>query len=98
MKMSEEIREMINENIVHFATASRDGKPNVVPVGAIRAIGDSKLLIVDVLFDKTEKNLLENPQVALAVEVLGRGHHVDTSSRDERPSSRVVSSSRGQKK
>ncbi|MHC1597779.1 MAG: pyridoxamine 5'-phosphate oxidase family protein [Methermicoccaceae archaeon] len=73
MKMSEEIREMINENIVHLATASRDGKPNVVPVGAIRAINGSRLLIADVLFHKTKKNLLENPQVALAVEMLGKG-------------------------
>ena len=73
MKMSEEIQDMINENVVHLATTSNDGKPNVVPVGGIRAISDSELLIVDVLFDKTKKNLLENPDVAIAVEVLGKG-------------------------
>lgn len=70
MKMSEEIQEMINGNYVHLATTSTDGKPNVVPVGAIRAISDSELLIADVLFDKTKKNLLENPRVAIAVEAL----------------------------
>jgi predicted pyridoxine 5'-phosphate oxidase superfamily flavin-nucleotide-binding protein len=53
MKMSEEIQEMINENVVHLATTSNDGRPNVVPIGAIRTISDSELLIVDVLFDKT---------------------------------------------
>jgi predicted pyridoxine 5'-phosphate oxidase superfamily flavin-nucleotide-binding protein len=73
MEMSDEIRDIINENLVHLATTSQDGKPNVVPVGGIRAISDSELLIVDVLFDKTKKNLLENPQVAIAVEVLGKG-------------------------
>jgi predicted pyridoxine 5'-phosphate oxidase superfamily flavin-nucleotide-binding protein len=73
MKMSEEIQDMINENVVHLATTSGDGKPNVVPVGGIRAINDSELLIIDVLFDKTKKNLLENPNVAIAVEVLGKG-------------------------
>ncbi|NOQ47943.1 MAG: flavin-nucleotide-binding protein, partial [Methanococcoides sp.] len=72
MKMSEEIQEMINENVVHLATTSNDGRPNVVPIGAIRTISDSELLIVDVLFDKTKKNLLENPHVAIAVEVLGK--------------------------
>ncbi|HJH25501.1 MAG TPA: flavin-nucleotide-binding protein [Methanophagales archaeon] len=71
--MSEEMQDIINENMVHLATASKDGKPNVVPVGGIRAISDSELLIVDVLFDKTKKNLLENPQVAIAVEALGKG-------------------------
>ena len=73
MKMSEEIQDMINENVIHMATTSGDGKPNVVPVGGIQAINDSELLIVDVLFDKTKKNLLENPNVAIAVEVLGKG-------------------------
>lgn len=70
MKMSEEIQEMINENVVHLATVSNDGRPNVVPIGAIHAISDNELLIGDVLFDKTKKNLLENPHVAIAVEVL----------------------------
>ena len=73
MKMSDEMQDIINENLVHLATTSQDGKPNVVPVGGIRAISDSELLIVDVLFDKTKKNLLENPQVAIAVEALGKG-------------------------
>ena len=71
--MSEEIQETINGNLVHLATSSKEGKPNVVPVGGIRAISDSELLIVDVLFDKTKKNLLENPLVSIAVEALGKG-------------------------
>ena len=73
MEMSNEIQDMINENLVHLATTTSEGIPNVVPVGGIRAISDSELLIVDVLFDKTKKNLLENPHVAIAVEVLGMG-------------------------
>jgi len=73
MEMSMEIQDMINENLVHLATTSLDGIPNVVPVGGIRAISESELLIVDVLFDKTKKNLLGNPDVAIAVEVLGKG-------------------------
>ena len=73
MKMSKEIQDMINENVVHLATTSNGGIPNVVPVGGIRAMSESELLIVDVLFDKTKNNLLENPHVAIAVEVLGKG-------------------------
>ncbi len=70
MKITEEVKEVINNNIVHLATSSKDGKPNVVPVGLCRAISDHELLIVDVHFKKTRKNLEENPQVAIAVEAL----------------------------
>jgi len=70
MKMSNEMKEVINNNVVHLATSSRDGKPNVVPVGLCRAISDHELLIVDVFFKKTRKNMEENPRVAIAVEAL----------------------------
>ena len=70
MEMSEDVKRVINNNFVHLATSSKDGKPNVVPVGLCRAISDHELLIVDVLFKKTRKNLEENPQVAIAVEAL----------------------------
>jgi predicted pyridoxine 5'-phosphate oxidase superfamily flavin-nucleotide-binding protein len=70
MKMTEEVREVINNNIVHLATSSKGEKTNVVPVGLCRAISDHELLIVDVFFKKTRKNLEENPQVAIAVEAL----------------------------
>ncbi|MBA7531241.1 hypothetical protein ES705_23452 [subsurface metagenome] len=70
MKITEEVKEVINNNIVHLATSSKDGKPNVVPVGLCRVISDHELLIVDVFFKKTRKNMEENPRVAIAVEAL----------------------------
>jgi predicted pyridoxine 5'-phosphate oxidase superfamily flavin-nucleotide-binding protein len=70
MDMSEEVRRVINNNFVHLATSSKDGKPNVVPVGLCRAISNHELLIVDVYFKKTRRNLEENSQVAIAVEAL----------------------------
>lgn len=66
MLMSE-IKESLESNICYFATASVNGKPNVVPIGLVKVISDSEILIVDVLFNKTRKNLEENPQIALAV-------------------------------
>lgn len=66
MKMSEEIKQMLDENFVYLATSTKEGKPNVVPVGLVRAISDNKVLIVDVLFKKTRKNLEENAQVAIS--------------------------------
>lgn len=70
MEMNDEVKEVINNNVVHLATSSKDGKPNVVPVGLCRAISDHELLIVDVYFKKTRRNLEENSQVAIAVEAL----------------------------
>lgn len=66
MKMSEEIKQMLDENIVYLATSTPEGKPNVVPIGLTHAISDNELLIVDVLFKKTRKNLEQNPQVAIS--------------------------------
>lgn len=70
MDMSEDVKRLLNSNFVHLATSSRDGKPNVVPVGLCRAISDHELLIVDVYFKKTRRNLKENSEVAIAVEAL----------------------------
>lgn len=75
MKLPVEIKEMINKKAraprIHFATSTKDGTPNVVPIGYVEVISDDEVLIVDTLMDKTRINLEENPQVAIAVEVMG---------------------------
>lgn len=67
VQMTEDIKEILRTNISYFATSSRNNKPNVVPVGLVEPISDSEVLVVDVRFNKTRKNLEENPEVALAV-------------------------------
>jgi predicted pyridoxine 5'-phosphate oxidase superfamily flavin-nucleotide-binding protein len=66
MEMSEEIKQMLDENIVYLATSTKGGRPNVVPIGLAHAMSDNEVLIVDVLFKKTRKNLEGNPQVAIS--------------------------------
>jgi len=66
MKLSEEIKQMLDENIVYLATSTRDGKPNVVPIGSAYAISDNEILIHDMMFAKTRANLEANPQVAIS--------------------------------
>jgi predicted pyridoxine 5'-phosphate oxidase superfamily flavin-nucleotide-binding protein len=66
MKMSEDMKQMLDENIVYLATSTKEGKPNVVPIGMAHAINDEQLLVVDVMFKKTRKNLEDNPQVAIS--------------------------------
>ena len=66
-KMTEEMKDILRSNISYFGTVSRDEQPNVVPVGLIEPISDSEVLIGDVRFHKTRKNLEGNPHVALSV-------------------------------
>lgn len=66
MTMSEDMKQMLDENIVYLATSTKEGKPNVVPIGMAHAINDEQLLVVDMMFKKTRKNLEDNPQVAIS--------------------------------
>ncbi len=67
VRISEELKEIIWDNTSYFATASMDGKPNVVQVGLVKVISDDELLIADFFFRKTRGNLEKNPQVSLGV-------------------------------
>ena len=48
-----------------IATASKDGKPNVVPIIFAWPLNDEKILIADNFFNKTRLNLEENPRASL---------------------------------
>jgi predicted pyridoxine 5'-phosphate oxidase superfamily flavin-nucleotide-binding protein len=70
--MKTEIQEVLGSRIIYLATASKNGIPNVVPIGGKKVIDDQALLIVDVLLNKTKQNIFENPLVAIIVEDLKR--------------------------
>ena len=69
--MSKLTQEMLNEmkkqGIFSFATASKDGVPNVVPVGMLIAGDDGKIWLVDNFLNKTLANLKENPKAAFYI-------------------------------
>ena len=50
---------------VVLSTASIDGTPNAVPVGAKKIIDDETILISDQFFNKTLANMKANPKVAV---------------------------------
>lgn len=72
MKMSPEIEELITQNIIYLATSSKDGLPNAVPIGGKKVLDDSTILIIDVLLNKTKKNIIENPNVAIIAQNLNQ--------------------------
>ena len=55
---------MTKAGILHLATASKAGVPNVAPMGAVLIEGDT-ILIANNFMNKTMKNILENPQVSV---------------------------------
>jgi predicted pyridoxine 5'-phosphate oxidase superfamily flavin-nucleotide-binding protein len=49
-----------------IATASKEGKPNGVPIGFAKIISDDAIMLVDTLMYKTRQNIAENPRVAIS--------------------------------
>ena len=64
--ITEDIKEIMkSQRIFPLATASKDGVPNVVPVGMLFIGEDEKIWVIDNFFDKTLANIKENPEVAI---------------------------------
>ncbi|MFP4667746.1 MAG: pyridoxamine 5'-phosphate oxidase family protein [Desulfobacterales bacterium] len=66
-KMTERMKELFKEvPTAVLATATPDGTPNAVPVGAKKIIDDETILISDQFFNKTLANMKSNPKVAVS--------------------------------
>lgn len=67
-KMTERMKEIFEkQETLVLATASKDGIPNVVPINAKKIVDEETLLISDQFFQKTLRNLQENPHVAITL-------------------------------
>jgi predicted pyridoxine 5'-phosphate oxidase superfamily flavin-nucleotide-binding protein len=67
VKLTDEIKESLTgTKIVFLATSSKEGTPNVVPIGAFKMLDDETFLISDQFFNKTLKNMKENPKIAIS--------------------------------
>ena len=65
-KMTERMKELFEKvRTAVLTTASPDGVPNAVPVGAKKIIDDETLLISDQFFNKTLENLKSNPRAGV---------------------------------
>jgi hypothetical protein len=65
-QMTERMRALFDKvSTVVLSTATPDGVPNAVPVGAKKIIDDETILISDQFFNKTLENMNVNPQVAV---------------------------------
>jgi len=65
-KMTDRMQELFNKvPAAVLATATGDGTPNAVPVGAKKIIDDETILLSDQFFNKTLDNMKENPKVSV---------------------------------
>ncbi|MDD1770213.1 MAG: pyridoxamine 5'-phosphate oxidase family protein [Methanomassiliicoccales archaeon] len=65
-KLSPEVKETLSkQKPIPLATASKNGVPNVIFVGLLKIVDDETIMVVDNFFNKTAKNLKENPKIAI---------------------------------
>lgn len=66
-KITQDMKDIAEKAVIFIvATASKDGKPNGVPIGLTRIISDYEIMLVDNSMHKTRQNIAENPVVAIA--------------------------------
>jgi predicted pyridoxine 5'-phosphate oxidase superfamily flavin-nucleotide-binding protein len=67
-KITAEMKETIETaKVPVVATATKDGKPNAVPITFTKVISDNEILVMDNFMLKTRQNVDSNPQVAISV-------------------------------
>jgi predicted pyridoxine 5'-phosphate oxidase superfamily flavin-nucleotide-binding protein len=72
VKITRDMKDVFKKsNPFIVTTVSKGGKPNGVPVGLATIISDDEIMVVDVLMNKTRKNIAENPVVAVTAWDLG---------------------------
>lgn len=65
VKLTADMKEAFSKmKVFPLATASRDGTPNVIPVGIAELIDDETVWFVDNFMNKTLSNFRTNPRVA----------------------------------
>lgn len=69
VKLTDEMKQdFAKMKIFPFATASKSGEPNVIPIGMCKLQEDGETIwITDNYFSKTRKNLDENPRGAIYI-------------------------------
>jgi predicted pyridoxine 5'-phosphate oxidase superfamily flavin-nucleotide-binding protein len=66
-RFTEDMKEVVDAAVrpFIFATASKDGKPNGVPIGFVKLFSDDEFILVDNFMQKTRQNVIENPVAAV---------------------------------
>ena len=75
--LNERMKEIFGkQGIFVLGTADLNGVPNVVPVRSVKILDDETILVSDQYFNKTLKNITENPTVAISFWEMGEGYQI----------------------
>ena len=67
-KLNQRMKEIFNnQQVIVLSTCSREGVPNVVPMSAKKVLDDDTILLSNQFFNKTLKNLRDNPKASIAI-------------------------------
>jgi len=68
VKLNADMKEAFSKmKIFPVATASKDGTPNVIPLGMVELHNDETIWITDNFMNKTLSNLRTNPKIAIYI-------------------------------
>ena len=67
MKIDDELKKLIEDNALAFATVNENGNPHCISIGFVKVVSDNEILVTNNYMVETEKNILKNPNVALTV-------------------------------
>ena len=67
VEITPEIKKIIEENPLAFATVDCDGNPNVIGVAYVKVVSNNHILITDNYMKQTKENLEKNNNVCCAV-------------------------------
>jgi predicted pyridoxine 5'-phosphate oxidase superfamily flavin-nucleotide-binding protein len=68
VKLTAEMKEAFSKmKIFPVATASKDGTPNVIPLGIVELVDEETIWITDNFMNKTLSNLRVNPKIAIYI-------------------------------
>jgi len=68
VKLTAEMKEAFSKmKVFPVATASKDGKPNVVPLAMVELVDDETIWITDNFMNKSMTNLRTNPKIAIYI-------------------------------
>jgi len=67
-KLTAEMKEAFSKmKVFPVATASKDGTPNVIPLGIVELVSDDTIWITDNFMNKSMSNLRVNPKIAIYI-------------------------------
>jgi len=67
VEINEELKKLIEENALAFATVDENKNPHCIVVGFVKVVSKNQILVTDNYMGETVKNIQQNPSVALSV-------------------------------